>query len=243
MEANPVKEHRTVSRITTILEATSDAANGLRLADFAQILGAPKSSVHGLVKGLVARGYLTERGGVYALGPAIETLVATPARPTLIAAARSTLENVQRECNETVMLCSLVGDSVVYVDLVESDQMIRYSAPLRRRRPLYPTSAGKCFLAHFSPARRISYLQEHESDVERHPAIELELTNVRQEGVAYNRGETVADVFAVAAPVIVGTRVVACLAVAGPHARMGDVLPKVGEVLKAAAAEFAGRLR
>ena len=230
MSESVAREHRTVSRVTTILEAAARAPAGVRLATLATLLDAPKSSIHGLVKGLVATGYLQETDGAYTLGPAIPILIA-PARPDVLVSAHRSLEELQRTCGETAMLCTLVGESVVYADMVESSEMIRYSAPLHRRRPLYPTSSGKCFLAQFSPRKRDAYIAEH-IEPERRAAVREELEAVRRDGFAFNKGETVVDVFAAASPIVVGGRVVACLAVAGPHVRMQGKLADVAAQLQ-----------
>lgn len=232
-------EHRTVSRVTTILEAIARERRGVRLTELAKLLNAPKSSVHGLTKGLVATGYLVEGDGAYTLGPAVGALLA-PSRPTLSEAARPAMVELQQQWDETVALCSLVGDSVVYVDLVESSQAIRYSAPLRTRRPLYPTSAGKCFLAHMRQSRLDSYLKNFPPPARE--SIRAELAEVRTSGVAYNRGETVPDVTAVASPIIVAGRPVACLNVAGPTARMVDRISDIASSVRAVTGKAAQRL-
>ena len=74
--AGAAKAHRTVSRVTTILELAAANRSGVRLTELATALDAPRSSVHGLVKGLVATGYLREEGGTYRIGPAINSLLA-----------------------------------------------------------------------------------------------------------------------------------------------------------------------
>jgi DNA-binding IclR family transcriptional regulator len=222
-------EHRTVSRVALILETIAQSDDGVRLADLMTVLDAPKSSVHALVKGLVATGYVEEGVGGYRLGPAVDLLL-RPGRPSVRGAAREALGRLQRACDETSMLCMLVGDSVVYVDLVESTQLIRYAAPLNTRRPIYPTSSGKCFLAYFSDKRRDSYLAANVSHA-RVSAIHKELAAVRNQGYALNRGETVPDVFAIASPVLVSGSVAACLAVAGPRQRMESKLDQVASHL------------
>jgi DNA-binding IclR family transcriptional regulator len=230
-DASP-KEHRTVSRVTTILETAAAQPDGVTLGQLAAVLGAPKSSVHGLAKGLAAAGYLREQDGRYLLGPAVGALLAAGA-PSLSAAARPAMAELHESFDETVMLGTLVGDSVVYVDAIESSQLIRYSAPLNRRRPLYPTSTGKCFLAHMPSRRRVGYLAAHVPTVDR-ARVESELEDVRVLGVATNRGETLPDISAVAAPVLVGGRVVACLALAGPTSRMAAKLEPGAEAVRAA---------
>ncbi|PSK89653.1 IclR family transcriptional regulator [Murinocardiopsis flavida] len=234
------KEHRTVTRITTILETVAGAEGGVRLRDVVDVLDAPKSSVYGLVQGLAAVGYLEEREGVYRMGPAV-TMLLSPNRSALISAARPALEHLRRQFDETVTLAVRVGYSTVYLDSVESSRPIRYSAPLRQRRPLYPTSAGKCLLAFMPPNLRGSYLVSAVDEGER-GAVVAELAQVREEGVAYNRGDTLPDVTAAGAIVLLGDRPVAAVACAGPTNRMAGGLDAVGRAVRSTADDIARRI-
>ncbi|TQM03192.1 IclR family transcriptional regulator [Pseudonocardia kunmingensis] len=233
------KEHRTVRRVTSILEAVARQRDGVRLGALAELLDAPKSSVFGLVKGLVADGYLREQDGAYRLGPAVSALLAPPV--TALDAVRPRMQRLRAAFDETVMWCTRVGDSVVYTEVAESSQLIRYSAPLRTRRPLHPTSSGKCFLAYTPPAALRRYLAEHVAadDVER---VRAELERVRRDGVAFNRGETLPDVSAAAAPVLVHGQPLGCLAVAGPTVRLGGRLDEVAALLPEVVGELATEL-
>lgn len=240
MAESAAKEHRTVSRVTTILESVA-SRRGVRMQELTEILDAPKSSVFGLVKGLVATGYLTEDRGAYHLGPALASLL-TSADPDIASAARPGLEQLRDAFNETSMIGTRVGESVTYLAAVESTQPIRYSAPLRVRRPLYPPSAGKVLLAHWSPSRREIYLRSIMDSVDAVRAAQTELDTVREQGVAFNRGETLPDVSATARPVIVGTEVVAAIAVAGPTIRIADRLPEIADALMDVAQSVASAL-
>jgi DNA-binding IclR family transcriptional regulator len=237
------KEHRTVSRVMTILETAAAHPEGATLGQIGEVLAAPKSSIHVLSRGLVATGYLREEEGRYLLGPAVAALLAA-GRPSIDQVARPAMVELKKRFDETVMLGTLVGVSVVYVDAIESSQPIRYSPPLHQRRPLYPTSTGKCFLAHMSPGRRRGYLEANVPAVAR-PGIERELEDVRAKGFATNRGETLPDISAAASPIIVDGRVLACLAVAGPTTRMRDRLDEAGKAVLeeslATARHFGGR--
>lgn len=213
------KQHRTVNRVTTILELVAADPHGARLATLATALDAPRSSVHGLVQGLLAVGYLRESGGAYEVGPAVNALL-TPGRPALPALARPGMRRLRARFDETVMLAVAVGDSVVYLDSIESSQLIRYSAPRRQRRPMYPTSTGKCLLAHAPQHRRESYLRRHIADEQRRADIHRELDEARVASVAFNRGETLPDVSAVAGIVLRAGKPAAALAIAGPTTRM-----------------------
>lgn len=225
-ETGPARHHRTVSRVTTILETVAGASGGVRLSALADVLDAPKTSVHGLVKGLVATGYLREQRGAYLIGPAVSALLAPP-DARLAAAARPQMQRLRERFDETVMLAVLVGDSVVYLDSVESGRLIRYSAPLRTRRPIYPTSSGKCLLAHQSTTHRDAYLDEHIDPADRDRVLG-ELDTVAAEGVARNRGETVPDVTAVAGIILAG-HPAAAVAIAGPTDRVTDELDAMAD--------------
>ena len=65
----PARPHRTVDRVTGILETVSLNPRGVTLAELATALDAAKSSVQELTNGLLARGYLVQEDGRFHLGP------------------------------------------------------------------------------------------------------------------------------------------------------------------------------
>ncbi|MGD9622481.1 MAG: IclR family transcriptional regulator [Mycolicibacterium sp.] len=234
--SSPAREHRTVSRVVAILERVARGP-GVRLADLADLLDAPRSSVHGLVKGLVATGYLTLAAGGYSIGPAVGALlISTP--PNINPVARPPMEALCSRFDETVMLASRVGESVVYTDAVESQQVIRYSPPLHTRRPLYPTSAGCCFLAFDPQEYREAFLHNSFSEDDRRDLVRRELEQVRVAGVAMNNGRTLPDVSGVGAPIFYQDKMIGALCVAGPTTRLTDSLTEIGAATKAAAQEI-----
>src|SRR5690348_16990998 len=139
-ETAPAAEHRTVARVMLILELVlANEDRGMRLGDLSAAIEAPKSSVHGLAKGLVAAGYLREEGNRYLPGSAISSLIA--AGPTTVQAVyHHTLVKLASRWNETTMLATLVGDSVVYLDSVDSAAFIRATPVLNKRLPIWPRS-------------------------------------------------------------------------------------------------------
>ncbi|MFI7167323.1 IclR family transcriptional regulator [Rhodococcus erythropolis] len=236
-----IQEHRTVSRVTNILELAARNSHGVRLVEIAAELDAPRSSLYGLVKGLVANGYLRDDGGTYTIGPAISALLV--ARPTLERAARVGMEKLHSEFDETVTLVSLIGDSIVYTDAIESTQAIRYNPTLRVRRPLYPTSAGKCYLANASERFRENYLAAHTSDYATREHIRQELRTVKEQGGAINQGETLPELYSVSVPIFDGAHVAAVLTIAGPSARFADRLDELLGATKNAAHLISSRLQ
>lgn len=229
-------EHRTVSRVMTILElVVSSGASGMRLGDLASSLDAPKSSLHALTKGLVSTGYLREAGGHYLAGPAIASLIA----PKSVAAHYlyvPTLTSLAERWNETTMIANLVGDSLVYVESVESAAFIRAIPPLHKRYALWPRSSGRVFLAHMEPRRFENYLRRHHPEPTEAGQVRAEVDRTRQTGVGLNIGETIAEHVGIAVPVFTGeATVTTALAIAGPRGRMEESLDAIVADLRAAA--------
>lgn len=233
--------HRTVNRVAALLELAAAHPRGIRLADGVAALDAPTSSVHSLLRGLVAVGYLHESDGRYRVGPALGILLGRSAPEHLVAAVRPELERLAAETGETAILGTRVGDSVAYLDQVESSEPIRYAAPLHERRSLERTSIGKLYLAQCSAAelrRVLGPVGGGEAE-----ALRAELEEVRRSGTAYNRQETVVGIVAAASGIRAEGRLIAAVSVAGPGARMSPKLEAVATAVRASTGRLASRVR
>lgn len=229
----PAAEHRTVARAMSILELVlANDSDGMRLGELSAAIGAPKSSVHGLAKGLVATGYFREANGRYFAGPAVSSLIAF-GPTTLPSVYHHALEELKESWNETAMIAMLVGESVVYLDAVESDAFIRAAPRLNTRLPLWPRSSGKCFLAFMEPRRLEMYLRRHQPDRGDAERVRDELAQVRAMGVAFNIGGSVEDHVGIASPIVIpGAPATVAIAVAGPRNRMKDRVDAIAERLR-----------
>jgi DNA-binding IclR family transcriptional regulator len=232
----PASEHRTVARVMALLELVlSSGSEGLGLGELALTIDAPKSSVHGLVKGLLAAGYFRVDKGRYFPGPAVATLLA--ASPSVLPSIyHRTLEELAQRWGETSMLAALVGDSLVFVDAVEPSAVIRAAVILNERLSLWPRSAGKCFLAAMSPERLELYLRRNTSLPLSGPQMLDELARVRETGVGYNIGESTADYLSISSLIVNGAAPATfAISIAGPKSRMQDNLDEMAKsVLDAA---------
>ncbi|OAP23366.1 HTH-type transcriptional regulator YiaJ [Amycolatopsis sp. M39] len=228
----PPPEHRTVVRVMSILELVlASDPQGVRLGDLAASIDAPKSSVHGLARGLVAIGYFREENGRYFIGPAISTILAVgPA--ALPSVYRYALEQLASKWNETATLASLVGESVVYLDSVHPDAFIRAAPQLNKRLTLWPRASGRCFLAFMEPKKIDAFLRRNASAPEDTDALREELATIRKTRIAYNIGETVADHLGIASPIIIGDKpVTVAIALAGPRSRMEGRVDEMAQSL------------
>ncbi len=230
--------HRGVSRIAAILEAVAASDGGLRLMDLTKIVGAPKSSLHGFLRGLVSVGYLTEYEGVYSLGVGLGVLIERMAPSLVKAAVLPELRRLVEETSETAFVGMRVGNSIVYLESVGSPHRIRYVPPLMQRRQLLRTSIGKLYLAQLSDgelARIMTEIAPAHSAEER-VALLRDANEIRAGGVAFNVNATVDEVSAAASAIrsrdgiIIGG-----LAIAGPSSRVLPRLKEIAERVKAAA--------
>ena len=229
--------HRGVSRIAGILEAVAASDGGLRLMDLTKIVGAPKSSLHGFLRGLVAVGYLTESEGVYSLGAGLGVLIERMAPSLVRAAALPELRRLVEETSETAIVGVRVGNSIVYLESVGSPYRIRYVPPLMQRRQLLRTSIGKLYLAQLRDGEVARIMTEI---VPTHSAVELadllhDVREIRANGVAFNVNATVDEVSAAASAIWARGGVIGGLAIAGPSSRVLPRLQEIAECVKAAA--------
>ncbi|MHA6616399.1 IclR family transcriptional regulator [Pseudonocardia sp. DLS-67] len=222
-------EHRTVTRTARILEMVSAHPGELRLADLSERLGAPRSSVHVLIRGLVSVGYLVDVDGRFSIGYSLGELV-RPSELGLTEMLLPHLEKIRDATGETVTLGLFAGEYVVYTASAQSRHSVRYVPELRTRRPLLPTSIGKLLLATWPEGRLRKHVSTHGSgDVE---ADLSTLAVVRAEGRAFNRGETLSSVTAVARPCRVDGRQIGGISVGGPSERVLPQLEEMDRVLR-----------
>jgi DNA-binding IclR family transcriptional regulator len=223
--------HRAANRVVDILELLLVSRAGLALREISAQLEAPKSSLLPLLRALTARGLLEQaHTGEYRLGPRALALGAgTGAHRELAEVARLSLLALARLTGETVFLGTLASDglSVVYVDKVESAQIIRYAAGVGDRRPLHATSTGKAILAFLPAAQRDDILRA--LTLERHTertvtsvaALRASLEEIQRTEVCVSVDEMVRGASGVAAPIFDrrGDCVGACT-IAGPTDRL-----------------------
>jgi DNA-binding IclR family transcriptional regulator len=218
----------------------------LALRELSMQLEAPKSSLLPLLRTLTARGYLEQGAlGEYGLGrKAIELGMGSPAHRAWPEIARPALRELMERTGETVFLGALGGDgtAVVFVDKLESEQVIRYTAGVGDRRALHATSSGKVILA-FLPApdrerilRALPLKRYTDRTVTSLPALRAALEEVRQTGICVNLDELAVGAAGIAAPIFDRDgHVAGACAIGGPTARVRPRLKPLAAEVKATA--------
>jgi DNA-binding IclR family transcriptional regulator len=235
----------TVSKtLRTLLMLT--AHDSLRVTDLAGELDVAVSTAHRLLHIMGLHGFAEQVEGSrrYRLGPAALNLGRRPAGRELAPAAHPHIARLSADLGETVNLLVLDGSEAVFLDGVESRQLVRVATRTGARIPAYESAAGKVLLAQLPLATvRALYsgglARATRFTVPDLDELERDLTLTRERGYALNLGEHVADIRAIGVPVrgAQGSPVAAITA-AGPSSRwererLIALLPKLRETAEA----------
>jgi DNA-binding IclR family transcriptional regulator len=234
----PARPHRTVDRVTGILETVSLSPRGVTLTELAAALGAARTSIQELTNGLLARGYLIEEGHRFHLGPGPFVLAARANKLAALTLDHEFVIELSKVLRCTVLVGVRVGDAMIFTDHAgEESPSLTFAARTHARRPLYTSAAGKILLANVPEDEMHRLLDlagpEHADDVRQFLA---ELPEIRSRRLAFNRGVTIADAFVVAMPLLTPDgRLIAAIS-AGVDRSEADRLDDLGEELKKAVA-------
>ncbi len=223
-----------VARGFALLETVAAAPAPPSLSELATATGIGKSSAHGLLATLVDIGAL-ERDPAskrYRLGPRARALDGTRLDP--LAQARAALPDLAAALGETVFLGQERGHGIEILAQAGSPHEMRLAATPGTRLSLFAGATGKVALTRRPPEERERLLRAH--GLRRYTARSIvdparyraELDRVSRAGVAYDRGEYLEGIHAVAVP-LPGDGL---LWVAGPSSRL------VGRRMRAAAARL-----
>jgi len=234
---------KTAGRTLDLFETFARAQTPLSLSELARALNAPPSSCFNLIRALQARGYLysLRPRQLYPTRRLFEVAKAISAGEPWMARVEPVLELLRDRTHETVILGKRQGDRVVYLDVIEGPQTIRYTARAGDLKPLHSSSIGKALLGTLGPAELAEVLKQlplervTAATITNRGALLADLERGRKRGYFVTAGENVADVMEVAAAVRLDGDVYG-IAIAGPIHRMEDDLTRHVSALKTACA-------
>jgi len=249
MTGEEPKTVQAVERALYILESMAEEGAPISITDLSQKTSLTPGTVHRLLYTMMQRGFVEKNGtdSKYRLGMKVFQIASSAALfKDLRSAARPVMEELQQRFNETVNLAVYDKAEVIYVDQVESTNMVvvRMFARTGSRGPAHCTGSGKVLLAGLPEStlddllkniRLEKFTNETITDPE---MLKKELSWVRREGYALDLGERDEGVRCVAAPVKnYEGKVIAALSVSGPVSRITSSFIKnelVDSVKKAA---------
>lgn len=225
-----------VARVLQIIKVLSQSDDPLSLAELSRRLATPKTSLIGLLRGLIDMNYITFSDGNYRLGGSsfelAGSVLAARQRKHLNDYIRGGMTDLSTQTGETILYGVLSGDQpemMTYVELVESRSAIRISVGIGDRSPLYCTAGGRILLAGMADEDVQRHLEEapldritSSTETSRKDLLKS-VRKSRQDELSWVSDQMVQGITGMAAPIRDNTsRVLGALIVAGPTGRMKD---------------------
>jgi IclR family transcriptional regulator, KDG regulon repressor len=232
------------------LEALEALDEGLTLTELSRRLKESQTVVFRVLKTLEEHGYVQHDSVSrrYTLGLRIWEMGAKAVgRTGLVEAARPVLKWLAAVTGQTSGLVVLRGTDVLYMDIREGREALRFHAEPGARGPAYSTASGKAMLA-WHPERvpqvvRAGMRRLTPTTIVRADDLRRELQEIRRAGVAITRGERQADLFAVAAPLFDARgECVAAVGVAGSRTRFTEDIEEFKRHVRKASDEISTKL-
>jgi IclR family transcriptional regulator, KDG regulon repressor len=241
-----------VRNAARVLRAFSRAGQELGITELSRQLGLGKSTVHRLVTTLTAE-RLLERGstpGRYRLGLVLYELGSNVTEHVdLHQAALPALATLRHETGEMVHVAVLDGLEVVYVERLESHNLLPIFRQVGHRLPAHWTSSGKILLAALPPdelTRRLAdwrpVAQTPWTITDKNRLL-TELVAVAERGWAQNNEEGHLGIVSVGAPIRGRDgKVMAAVSVVGDSARMRTMMRRATALVVESAQVISRRL-
>ena len=241
----PISEVQAITRASRILAALEASPGGLSLAQIAQRVDLPRSTVHRIVKALTTERFLvpvSAAGGVR-LGPRLAGL-ASAALGELRQQIRPHLERLSEEVNETVDLAVLDRDQVIFIDQVAAPHRLQAVSAVGARFPAHCTANGKALLAELDPEQVKALLPARlprltQNTITSRARLLEELARVRRDGVAFDDQEHTAGICAIGRTIPDGAGGRAAVTIPLPALRFEDREPLLANALARTCARLA----
>lgn len=239
-----------VARASEILKCFLDSPS-LGITEIAQRVGLHKSTAFGITSTLVNCGFLQHDpvSGKYSIG--IEAFrLGQLYHMDVEQIIRPFLNSLMGEFQETVNYVVPDGDSIVYIEKVESPHSMRISTSRGLRRPMYCTGAGKAILAFLSDEDRgriikdIQFIKATEHTISNQESLLEELQVIRQQGYAVDNEEYEYGLLCIAAPLLNSNSLpFGAISISGPKIRMThETCEKMVERLQLSSSEISRAL-
>ncbi|MFC7202750.1 IclR family transcriptional regulator [Haloferax namakaokahaiae] len=211
-----------------ILEQLVDADRPLGVTELADTVGLSKGVVHTHLSTLRELGYVKKRDrkylpsmGLLALGEGART------RLRLYNVARPYVDNLAQVTGEATTLVVEEGGVgiCIYTSFGVSDWVPEHTCG--SRLPLHVTAPGKAILASFDPSRIDEILDDHgiaaytDATITDPETLHSELRTIRENGIAFCRGEHAEGTIGIASSIGLNERgPAAAIGVSGPSSRL-----------------------
>jgi len=242
---------QSVLKALGILEVICRGRNcGVR--ELSEKTGINRSTVNRLVVTLERAGYVEQekdRGKYRASLRLFELGNAVIQHLDIYEQAYPIMQSLSEKTEETINLAILDGNQVLYVLKIDSPHMLKSSASIGSRSPVYCNASGKVILAYLPEDKRRDFLPEEfylftPNTLKNVTELNAELSRVRVNGFAVDNEEWSLNSKALAAPVRNhDQKIIAALTIAGPMVRLtSQRIEELAQILIKEAAALSAKL-
>lgn len=235
---SPTPTVQVIERMFTLIDVLASREEAISLKEISERSGLHLSTTHRLLNDLATGRFVEHpQPGSYRLGMRLLELGnLVKSRLNVRDAALVPMRELHKLIQQPVNLSMRQGDEIVYIERTYSERSgMQVVRAIGGRAPLHLTSVGKLFLAADDPQRVRAYatrtgLTGHtKNSLTQLPALERELSKVRQYGVAHDNEELELGVRCMAAGIYDDQGVlVAGLSISAPAGRLEEAwLPKL----------------
>lgn len=241
---------KSAQRVLDILQLFAGRPQPATLAEISRELDLPKSSCLALLQTLQSNGFFYQfetDGSYYPTGKWLASAQSIASHDPVVPRARQVLEKIHDSSGETVCLAKRSHLNVLYLDVLESNQLLRYSAETGQIRPLHCSASGQALMAGMEAGARDALIERLSLEkVAAHtitsPAVlRRKVIAAAARGWVSNIGEYRADTAGVAVPVRMNGEIYAVV-VAAPSHRLEGAIERTAKMLIAACKPLADRV-
>ncbi len=225
----------------------------MNLTDLSQQLGIPPATVHRLLSTFEELDFVEQDtdAGLWFVGVTAFTVGrAFLNRRDFVATARPYMQSLVEQCGETVNLGIVDDGEVVFINQVESREMMRMIVNLGSRSPVHASGVGKAMLASLNEAEVNRLLQRRglarftEHTIDTPSELRAELEQIRHQGYALDDEEHAIGLRCVAANIFdENGKALAAISLSGPKARITDTrLAELGAAVRQTAKQISKAL-
>jgi DNA-binding IclR family transcriptional regulator len=221
-------------RPSTLLDIISvlDREGPMGVTELAETLGVAKSTAHYHLSTLRRNGFVTKDGTRYGLGLSFLKIgLQTRRREPLFDAAKEEINKLADETGELAILSIEQRGMGVYLYKRGGSDALDIDAPIGGSATLHNRALGKAMLSRFTEERVDQILDRHglpetaEQTITAREDLKRVLQEVREEGVAFNREESIDGIHGVGVPITSAEgEVLGAISVAGPAKRLNGSL-------------------
>jgi DNA-binding IclR family transcriptional regulator len=221
-------------RPSTLLDIISvlDREGPMGVTELAETLGVAKSTAHYHLSTLRRNGFVTKDGTRYGLGLSFLKIgLQTRRREPLFDAAKEEINKLADETGELAILSIEQRGMGVYLYKRGGSDALDIDAPIGGSATLHNRALGKAMLSRFTEERVDQILDRYglpetaEQTITAREDLKRVLQEVREEGVAFNREESIDGIHGVGVPITSAEgEVLGAISVAGPAKRLNGSL-------------------